>query len=356
MSRELTVNGEKFTAEVTWLAKMPAIGPETAVIQITTLVGAIALRRTCFDWYQESVIPAEGVDQSSMLVDAGKLMAALKTVDGALSITVAPSELVIQARGRTVRLRGATLDFPKWPRFEAVTPRQTVATREIAEVLTSVGTDEAIPQLMAVAFDNGSMVATDRFRLTAVEYAESGFTGKVGSSVLKTVAKNDSVVFIESGRCYGERIDWVSLQDGARTVLAPTLDTEFPQWRRLIPDAAPVRLALDRAALRKAITGEEVTLTARRGGTVTVVGKSGDGVMEIQQSVPAFRVLRFDTDETTRSGDFSVSIRSKYVLDCLKAITSGLVLVEMGTPDKPVVFRDVSEKDVHLVMPMKRAG
>lgn len=350
MIRELKVDDEALAPEVEWLAKMPTTEPETAVIQVTSLLSAVMLRRTCFDRYQESVISAEGVGQASILVDALKLAAALKTVSGRLVISIDDGELIIKAGQRTVRLKTAdgAVEFPQWPRFEGQ-GRGVVSPREMMQVLTSVGNDETIPILMTVAFDDGTMVTTDRFRLTAITYGTSGFVGKVASSTLRPFAKADTAVFIEAGSCPDDPNGWVELRSMGRTVTAPMPDTEFPQWRKLIPREVPVRVAVSKEALLKAVSGNEVTLTID-GETMTVVSES-DGI-QTEQEIKLFQTVRNDVD-----GPFTVTIRSKYVTEALRGLDSGIVLFEGSSSEKPVVFRDVADKELHLIMPVrKKAG
>lgn len=349
MNNELKVDADTLATEVAWLNKMPVIGPETAVIQVTALVSALLLRKTCFDQYREVVMPAEGGAQSSLLVDAGKLITALKTMSGKVTITVDDDGLAIKNADRVVRLKVAStaVEFPEWPQFEGQ-GKEVVSSREMARALTSVGTDDTVPNLMVVAFDNGTMVTTDRFRLSAITYGTSGFTGKVASSVLHAFTKTAGAVFVEAGSCTGQKGGWVQLRSGAHTVTAPMPDIEFPKWKRLIPDGAPLWVALSREALSGAITGEEVTLVID-GDTLTVTSED-DGV-ETEQKIGLYQIVRNDLD-----GPLTVTMRSKYVHDCLRGIASGLVSIQASAPDKPVVFHDVSENDLHLVMPVRKAA
>jgi DNA polymerase III sliding clamp (beta) subunit (PCNA family) len=349
MTRELKVDAEKLAAEVAWLNRMPTSTPETAVIQVTALLSALLLRKTCFDQYREVVMPVEGAAQATALVDAGKLVTALKTVSGRVTITVGDDELAIKDSDRTVRLKAAdtAVEFPQWPQFEG-RGKEVVSSREMEQALTSVGTDDSLPQLTIVAFDNGKMVTTDRFRLSAITYDTSGFTGKVPSSVLYAFTKANTAVFVEAGSCTGENAEWVELRSGTRTVTAPMSDAEFPKWRKLIPETPPLRVVMPRADLLKAVTGEEITLVID--GEVMTVTSESDG-MATEQKIGLYQTIR-----NTLDGPFTVTLRSKYVKDCLKGIGSGLVLIEASESVKPVMFQDVGESDLHLIMPVRGAN
>lgn len=355
MSRELQVTEEALNTEVAWLAKMPTGPmPEMGVIEFRALLGALAMRRTSFDQWQETVIPVKGAAQATILVDAAKLAIALKQVSGPLSITIGDDQLAIKSAERTVRLQAADVEFPKWPAFEETSPRATIGAVQLARALTSVGTDETIPALTRVRFEDGSMISTDRFRLTKITYDDkSGFTAAVPAGVLRVFAKVGGVVYASLGKCEGVRGQWIELTTGGRTVLAATGDEEFAKWKHLIPDAAPVRVAVRRDELLSAAGGEEVTLTLSGTtsgdddeATMTVVANS-DG-MEIEQDIKLIQVVRFNLD-----GPISVSLRSKYINDCLRSVGSGLILVDVTADNKPVMVRDISENDLHLIMPVR---
>lgn len=347
MSNELKINDDALSAEVGWLTKMPSGGtPETAVIQITSFLSALMLRRTDLNQYRESVLPAEGVGQSSVCVDAMKLSEGLRSVSGPLVLTVDTDQLSIKSAKLTVRIKAAKVNFPKWPQFESTADQAVVGARQIARVLTSVGTDETVPALLAVAFDGGSMISTDRFRLSRITYDGKSFTGKVPGAALRAFAKTDGVVYVEPGRWPEvSKDDWVELSSGGRTLITQMADTPFPQWKQLIPSDAPVRVAVRRDDLLSAAGGEEVRLTID-GDTLTVVSSSDS--VEIERAVPLVETLRNNLD-----GPFTVTLRSKYINDALRGISSGLALLEVTAPDRPVVLQDIGESDLHLIMPIR---
>lgn len=349
LPRELKVNVDKLAAEVAWLAKMPTTVPATAVIQVTSLLSALMLRRTCFERYQETVVPAEGAAQASILVDAGKLATALKAVSGTITITIGDGVLGIRDGERTVRLKTAddAVDFPKWPQFEGL-GKSAVNSREMVQVLTSAGRDETLPNLMTVAFDDGTMVATDQYRLSAITYSPTGFVGTVPTSVLKPFAKADTTVFVEAGTVPGDPDSWVELRSGRRTVTAPMPQVEFPKWRRLVPVDAPLQVMVPKDALLKAVGASNDVDLIVEGETMTVLTATDD--IETEQQIKLFQTVRNELD-----GPLRVNVRSKYIKDALRALNSGLVLFEASAERKPVMFRDIQQKDLHLIMPQRTA-
>ncbi len=347
MTKQLKIDAEELANEIAWLNKMPTVGSESAVIQVTLLVGALMLRRVSEQQYREVVMPADGGDQGATLVSTTKLLDALKSADGNVALVINGGNLTIESDDRKATIKSAAevVDFPKWPQFDGK-GKEILSPRGISQVLTSVGTDENLPALMTVAFDNGAMVSTDRHRLTCVTYNESGFTGQVSSSALQAFAKADSVVFVEAGTSEGK--DWIQLRMDRRSVTIPMADVSFPDWKRLMPEDQPLQVAIPRSDLLKAITGDSVTLTVE-GDSITVVGES-DGTL-IEQKIKLFQTIKNELDDP-----ISVTISSKYVRDSLRVIGSGLVLFCVTAENKPVVFQDLTEKEIHLLMPIKKAG
>ena len=347
MTKELKVNAEKFTDEVNWLNKMPTVEPESAVIQITLLLSALMLRRVSGDQYRESVMSGDGADQGTALVSTAKLLDVLKSTTGYVTLVIDEGSLSIESdeRKSTIKSADGVVDFPQWPQFKGG-GKEVLTSQEIAQVLTSVGNDEALPALATVAFENGTMVSTDRHRLTRVNYDESGFTGQVNSTALRAFAKADSAVFVEAGTSGGS--DWVQLRLERRSVTTPMSDVSFPNWKKLIPEDQPLQVAIPRSDLLKAVTGDTVTLTID-GDSITIVSEGND--TRTEQKIKLFQTVKNKLD-----GPVSVTISSKYVRDSLRALHSGLVLFCVTTESQPVVFRDLSEKEVHLVMPIKKAG
>jgi DNA polymerase III sliding clamp (beta) subunit (PCNA family) len=347
VTKELKVDVEALTDEVAWLGKMPTVEPESAVVQITLLLSALLLRRVSGEQYRESVMVADGGDQGTVLVSTTKLLDVLKSMTGRVALAIDNGSLSIESdeRKSTIKSADEVVDFPQWPQFNGK-GKEVLTSREIAQVLTSVSTDETLPALTTVAFDNGTMVSTDRHRLSRVIYDQSGFTGQVSSTALRAFAKADSAVFVESGTS-GEK-DWVQLRLDRRSVTIPMSDVSFPNWRKLIPEDQPIQVAISRGDLIKAVTGDTVTLTVD-GDAIMVVSES-EGT-RTEQKVKLFQTVKNELD-----GPIAVTISSKYVRDSLRALNSGLVMFCVTAADKPVVFQDISEKDVHLLMPIKKAG
>lgn len=348
MSKSLRIAADQFAKEVSWLNKMPTVEPASAVIQITAVIGAVIVRRVSDDQYRESVIPAGGGDQVSITVAASKLLDALRSVEGQLIITINDEDLTVESSERKVTIRSASssVDFPEWPQF-AGKGFGVLLPNRLNQVLTSVGTDDNLPALKNVAFDGGTMVSTDRHRLTRVVYDKAGFTGQVNSAALKAFAKADTAVFVEAGTVKDQ--PWVQFRSEGRSCISPMADADFPNWRKLIPEDQPLQVAFDREQMLKAISGITTTLTVGN-GLITVVGENDDSDIQTEQKVNLYQIMQNEFTEPV-----SVSISTKFLADCLRGLGSKLAVLGITSPTSPVVISDLTDA-LHLVMPVKKAG
>lgn len=349
MSKSLRVTADQLVREISWLNKMPTVEPTSAVIQITAVIGAVIVRRVSDDQYRESMVPAVGGDQVSITVAASKLLDALKSLEGTLVITINDEDLTLESPERKVTIRSASsaVDFPQWPQFVGK-GFGVLMPDNLTQVLTSVGNDDNLPVLKNVAFDNGTMVSTDRHRLTRVVYDDSGFTGQVNSATLKAFAKADTAVFVEAGTVNNQ--PWVQLRSTGRSCTSPMADADFPNWRKLIPEDQPLRVAFDRERLLKAISGTTTTLTVGSNGSIVVVGENEDTDVQTEQRVDLYQTIQNEFSEPV-----SVSVSTKFLADSLRGLGSKMAILGITSPTSPVVISDLTDA-LHLVMPVKKAG
>jgi len=346
MTLELKLDASQLADAAAWIAKMPnGSDPMTAAVEVSTLHSGLQLRRTDGAQFREAVIPAQGADNGHIAVRAANLASHLKGAWGQAIITVDAQALTIRLDTGTIRLRAMDAELPQWPQFtSAATTR--ISSEQVARVLTSIGTDEFLPQLTAAYFDDGNVVTTDRFRMTRINFAESGITTLVPGAALRAFVHSDVLVNVavnDTGRL-------VRLSSSGQAVIMAVPDTEFPRWRSLIPAEPLLSIYLNRADLLAAAGGEVVTLTVRSDGYITVLSRDEADEVEVEQDITA-TPLHCELDEP-----LVVTMKSKYLIDCLRAISSGTVLFDATAANKPVMFRSLGDVDLHLIMPYKKAG
>jgi DNA polymerase III sliding clamp (beta) subunit (PCNA family) len=371
MSDTMKIDAAMLAEEVAWLAKGKAAS--SAVLppmHLATSPDGLCLRRTDFELYRETVLPTEGGVDAAVLVllNPVKLASLLKGAAGyaTLEITdlgapngVSTGVVAIEVGGRRITLRSAgdVDDFPDWPLFEPTGKPAILGAGQLARALTSVGTDDTLPMLTGVRFDDGVMASTDRFRLTAITYAEHGFSALVPSSALRPFATGTDVVTVEHGKLVGIGVGVgydgaVQVSSGGRSIIARVLDADFPKWRQLIPTELPVAAVISRTELLDALGGDQVTLQLRADDTMTVTSSDHDGHgidsdVSIQQQIAA--TILDGGDELP----FTIRLNTVRLTGCVKGIAGGVLKFAASTATRPVVLTGVGEDDLHMVMPIR---
>jgi DNA polymerase-3 subunit beta len=369
MSDTMKIDAAMLAEEVAWLAKGKAASSAVCCLppmHLATSPDGLCLRRTDLELFRETVLPTEGGVDAAVLVllDPVKLSALLRGAAGyaTLEITdlgrpngVSTGVVAIEVGGRRITLRSAgdVDDFPDWPLFEAIGKPAVVGAGQLARALTSVGNDDTLPMLTGVRFDDGVMASTDRFRLTAITYAEHGFTALVPNSALRPFAAGTDVVTVEHGKLVGIGVGVghggaVQVSSGGRSIISRLLDAEFPKWRQLIPTEAPVAAMISRTELLDALgDGEQVTLQLRADDTMTVTSSDRDGEVSVQQQIVA----------TILDGrgelPFTITLNTANLTGCVKGITGGVLKFAASTPSRPLLLTGVGDDELHLVMPIR---
>jgi DNA polymerase III sliding clamp (beta) subunit (PCNA family) len=349
--KTVTVNAEDLIREVKWMSRLKdTTAPTSNIMQVRILLGALQLRRTDLDQYRESLIVGRGADQSCIEVDTGLVMDVIKLHrrDQAL-VGIDEDRLVIQVGGQVIRVKGVTPgEFPEWPVFERDKERSAaVGARKLTRAMTSLASDDLLPVLTNVAFDNGAMYTTDRFRMTRVLYDTGGFTALVPATALRAFSAGDGMAIIATGTGSVAKqtdIPMVRVSSGGRSAVVRIPDGEFPNVERLIPESPTTRVTLHREALLAAASGHRTVLKLD-GTDLTAIGSDDKGDVEIEKSIKVTPL--------GESAPFTTTLMTKYLTDCLKAMNSGTVLFEATEPDKPLAFSDADQSTVHLVMPIR---
>ena len=350
--KTVTVNAEDLIREMKWMSKLKdTAAPGGNIMQVRILLGALQLRRTDLDQYRESLITGNGADQSCIEVDTELVMDVMKLHkrDRAI-VSIDEDRLVIQVGGQIIRVKGSEPGkFPEWPVFTRDKERMAaVGARKLTRVMTSIASDDTLPVLANVAFDGGAMYTTDRFRMTRVLYDTDGFTALIPASALRAFSSGDGMAIITTGTGSVAKqtdIPMVRVASGGRSVVVRIPDGDFPNVERLIPESPTTRVMLHRDVLLSAASGHRTVLKLD-GTTLTAIGSDQKGEVEIEKSVQVTPI--------GESAPFTTSLMTKYLTDCLKAMNSGTVLFEATEPDKPLVFSDVDQATLHLVMPIRK--
>ncbi|MFF3741113.1 MerR family transcriptional regulator [Streptomyces sp. NPDC002566] len=226
----------------------------------------------------------------------------------------------------------------------------SVAASELAAALDTVrfaaGTDPELPMLGGVLFDveGGSLhvVATDRYRMAV---ARAGVTGHDGGRVQAIVPSPlaDAMRALLDGE---ERVRLsvddgrVTLEAGDRQASGQWLDHDFPDYRRLLPQADGRRAVVEVAAFREALENGPVRTTEAGAPELSVLKVESGGTVALCAD---------GAEDPDR-----VAVNRRYLLDALAAGGRDRLVLELGAPDAPIALRRLDDADAFsILMPVR---
>ncbi|MGY2001307.1 DNA polymerase III subunit beta family protein [Blastococcus sp. SYSU DS1024] len=198
----------------------------------------------------------------------------------------------------------------------------------------AVGTDPGLPMLTGVLLDVADdavrVVASDRYRL-AVRTIAADVTGPQGSAILPislvdellgTTALGPATVRVEG--------DDVAVDLGERSLRAPRVDADFPDYRRVLRGSGSAQVEIDVARFR----GELAAAPTR------TVRRPEDGIEE--------------TAAVLSLGGVELGVNREFLLEALDAEDAGQLVLDLDGPIAPLVLRRPGRtEDVSLLMPIR---
>lgn len=230
------------------------------------------------------------------------------------------------------------------------TVRLSIAAPELAAALDTVrfaaSTDPELPMLGGVLFDiegeSLHVVTTDRYRMAVAQAGIAGHDGSRVQVIVPTPLADAMRALLDGEGPVRLSVDGdrVALEAGGRQAAGQCLDHDFPDYRRLLPQAVGRCVVVEVAAFRKALeTGpvrsgeagahELSVLRVEEGGTVT---------------------LRTEGAEDPNR----VAVNRKFLLDALTAGARDRLILELGTPTAPIAIRRPDDEGAFsILMPVR---
>ncbi|WP_180685432.1 DNA polymerase III subunit beta family protein [Streptomyces gossypiisoli] len=230
------------------------------------------------------------------------------------------------------------------------TVRLSIAAPELAAVLDTVrfaaSTDPELPMLGGVLFDiegeSLHVVATDRYRMAVAQAGIAGHDGSPVQVIVPTPLADAMRALLDSEGPVRLSVDGdrVTLEAGDRQAAGQCLDHDFPDYRRLLPQAAGHRTVIEVAAFRKALETGPV-----RSGEAGALDLS---VLRVEEGGTV--TLCTDGDEDPNR----VAVNREFLLDALAAGARDRLILELGAPTAPIAIRRPDDEDTFsILMPVR---
>ena len=308
------------------------------------------------------VIPARIFNDIVRSLPSGQLTIEHDQAGGTVKLTAGSNEYSIRAY--------AAEDFPQLPQFDegnAFTMSGELLVDTVEKVSKSYSRDETRPVLtgILISFEESRvrMVTTDSYRLSIKETElATTFDGSREAIIPARAMQEVSRIFSASEE---EQVE-VSLSENQALfrvgdVLFGTrlIDGNFPEYRRLLPNAFEREISVSREELMGTL--RRVNLFAQRQTPPVPVSLAfSEGAVEVivrsQEIGEAHEKLSATSDD-----EFHISFNPGYLLDGVAAIDTEKVLFKLNESLKPGLIVPGSENGdsgeepdfLYLIMPMR---
>ena len=280
-----------------------------------------------------------------------------KLPPGAVSVSTGDGEVEIMGNGPRFRLRELNVDdFPQIGKAGEDGAGMEVDGGELIAALRQVGvaasTDEARPTLTGVLFETEAeglrLVATDSYRLAVREVANVAGTA---TTLVPFRALR------ELGRTVADDKMTMSLGDreakfgSARGTLAVrVIESTFPNYRQLLPDAYPNRLVVSKEGLQDAIG--RAALVAEDHIPVRMNLHAGGVELNVTRQEVGEEMEHLDGEY--EGEEMTIAFNTRYLTEGVGAIASDEVVLETIDPLKPGLITGTDASSFrYLLMPVR---
>lgn len=334
--------------------------------------GRVRLLGTDYDVTIQAEVPAEILVAGTACINGKSLFDVMKNVDDNEVVLLGlPNDWVEVSAGRsTFKLAGITpSDFPELqlPADVRWLGVPKAAFKDLVDKTAfSMSDDETRMNLNGVflRIDPGSaeglarltMVSTDGHRLSKVEL-EAELQGYAGDSLSAIIHKKGvqevrrlldaDTELLEIGFAKGV----ILFKSGGTTFSVRQIEDAYPDFAKVIPASAPVRVVVPRERLQRAIRRNAI-LTSNK--TYIIKVELQPGRIAVTASNPDYGEGRDEVDVDYHGDGMVIGFNYNYLLDVLNAIRGETAVLELSDEFSPTVITSPSEPGaIFVVMPMR---
>lgn len=256
-------------------------------------------------------------------------------------------------------------DFPKIPIKRSANvlnlPKEKIS-QCLAQVLFCASIDETRPVLTGVLLflkkNKLYFVATDGFRLSQKSILLSSeaedFTVILPKTILGEVMRisqdEETINFSFDKKENQAVFSLTNLILSSRVI-----DGEFPNFEKIIPKEAKVKVAVDKEELLQAV--KLASIFARDSANIIKMNVK-ENFLETEAESQTAGVQKNKIEAKIEGGlsndGFSISFNCRFLEEFLNVAVGESVSIELTDPSSPGVFKDLQDLDfLHLIMPIK---
>lgn len=346
--------------------------PILSGVLIETTPDGLRLVGTDLELSVETYMPVSATAQAAMVLPARYLGEIVRRLpDKEVRVEFDPGRRVATISSAKAVYSINSMEPAEFPLFPQVQGDVwwTVPGKDLAEFVRqtafAAATDENRPFLtgVLVSLDGGEarLVATDTFRLALRKVTldreksdpnESGVQQMIVPA--RAFAEVGRIVQSESGEVeiYASA-NQVAFKCRKTTIVSRLIDGQFPNYERVIPKAWKSRMVVDRARLLEAV--ERVAVLGKDEFGTVKLGYGGE-ILTITANAPDVGMAFEEVGVTATEGETGeTALRSRYLLDVLRAVGDEELTLEVTGPVSPVVLRQAQDQAtdyLYLIMPV----
>ena len=257
-------------------------------------------------------------------------------------------------------------DYPELPDVESekgVELPQNQLKEMISGTIFAVSENQARPIhtgcLFEVADDSITVVAVDGYRLALRRWMPEGGIGRqmkfvAPAAALKEVEKiltdtEDTCTFYLGTK-------HILFTIGEATLVCRILEGEFLDWRRVLPENNPIKLAANVSAITDSIERVSLVISEKLKSPVRCTfGDQTADFRTISTIGTAHDVCQIAGD----GKDLEIGFNCRYLLDALRAVPDGECMLELNNGLSPIVLTpcDETRRYSYMILPVRlKAG
>jgi len=278
-------------------------------------------------------------------------------------ITIERKETGVEVSGKKTKASLVSMDEGEFPKLfdekgeSIMTIKKDAVEKAFGRVVFAASLDMGRPAFSGILIkkekDETLLVATDSHRLsinktTGVKTKGASpvlVSARAVRAILSQKSEDDVEVFAFS------KNNQVVFELGQTTLVGRTIEAEFPDFAKIIPDSFESRAEFDKDEFLKALRITSVFARDNANIVKITVGRDRLLVFSKSQSLGQNTV---EVSAKTTGEENEIAFNGRYLLELLQNVDDEQMVFEMQGPLNPGVFKVVNDPNfTHLIMPIR---
>jgi len=275
------------------------------------------------------------------------------------------TKVEIKANNFTSSLQGIKPDeFPVLPSAEGFSFFELdseILSEMITKTIYAAATEEGRFTLNGIFMEkvNGDIlryVATDGHRMAAIDRQAEGVKElNLSAGVIlpkKGMTELQKLIGLVKGKIsLGVKDNHIAIKVEDTLLFMRLVDGEFPEYKRVVPENNPVKVAVARDEFLKSLRRASVLVDEKARAVKLIFSK---GKMIIESSNPSYGTAQGECPCEYDGPQMEIGFNDRYLYDILTTINDGMVKMELKDELSPVLFlTDSDTKYQCVIMPMR---